>query len=712
MDLQTIRVSPTVLGEGSFGCVLKSADGRYAIKVQETTDPAKCIHESSVQSDLLRAVPDAAVSKVYFYSANERSIPTQWRATLSTGGCHKAVGSWAQRGWQGRFCVTVMDFLPGKPPAQLSSVEFPEFCRVLLHTVQQGYAKIGFQHLDIKPENIIMTPNGARLVDFGISGTRKSPASTTNIGGTQMITPFEVLVGRIAPQIPHVQRFMYRYHWSYDLFSIGITMLNATVFQGPMMMAPYIPITGTEPYIDALLLRYAIPAQASLQTRMVLYQMYNLCILQHELGNGSYPDNVATTDVYYPPGSVGYDLLRSAEGRAIIDYIVQLNRKVYRPYLTTFRQRYGNHAIDLLASLLRWNPEKRGGGQGKASVKKGKSKSPPPKDGARQARLERNVMTLYHQTSMEAAVAIVSSQHFRPGKTGILGGGIYFATTPEDTFLKAHFAGVMLVADVLVGRSKTFERTDYNKDVTFEKLLREGYDSAYVMRNSGPEYVVYKHDQVRNIRFVNDGDVIARELQQRYEPNEAAGMMFLIIGRKAGRRVVLLGRELGGAYKGQYNMYGGRHDKSRTRAETAQAEWCEEFGASAENPRAKLCKGTPSLDALNKAPKIWANLRLEKGGPSKTTIVILWDLGKGAQAVSVKRWNEYNAEARANPQMPKSYKEMDRLAIFDLEQLSVLAARTPVGKPAARVKPVEGEEGTVSFFALQTLRDMKKKKYI
>jgi hypothetical protein len=113
-NLDAIQVGPKVLGEGSFGCVIKSADGRYAIKVQEETSPQVCVYESQMQNNLLSKVPNAAVARVYFYKSDVPTIPQAWRSTLQSG-CQKAP-KWSSQNWNGRFCITVMDFLSGGQP--------------------------------------------------------------------------------------------------------------------------------------------------------------------------------------------------------------------------------------------------------------------------------------------------------------------------------------------------------------------------------------------------------------------------------------------------------------------------------------------------------------------------------------------------------------------------------------------------------------------
>lgn len=395
-NLDSLNVETKILGEGSYGCVLKSVDGKYAIKVQEITVRDKCQYESSLQHKLSEVVLDAAVSQVYYYDANITQIPALWRNALSQG-CKKGP-VWEQKNWSGLFCITVMDFLPGSPPTKLHFHNLPLFCFSLLYTVSVGYEKMKFQHLDIKTDNIIMVPYAnksmvyytcdisssftfthathiPKMVDFGISTSIDVPRSINvleNRGGTIMITPFEVAAGRIISRNPNIRTFMHsdgptRYHWSYDLFSIGITILNATLSTNEHDIIGFRMIQDTLPYMSSFLQRYGINPQSpeAQQPGMVLMFMYNLCILQELLGNGRYPDqNDTALSVFYPQNSVGYDLLFTPDSKKVIDYIVAKNISLYANDIERLKQTYGATSVALVASLLRWNPEKRGGGKG------------------------------------------------------------------------------------------------------------------------------------------------------------------------------------------------------------------------------------------------------------------------------------------------------------------------------------------------------------
>ena len=117
----------------------------------------------------------------------------------------------------------------------------------------------------------------------------------------------------------------------------------------------------------------------------------------------------------------------------------------------------------------------------------------------RESRLDGHVRTLYHQTDADAARSIKSSQSFRLGKDGLAGAGIYFAVSKSDTDHKAHKKGVILSADVRLGRVKKISSSG-DGSITFKSLQSEGYDSVEIPRPGGTEFVVYSPDQVRQVR--------------------------------------------------------------------------------------------------------------------------------------------------------------------------------------------------------------------
>ena len=116
---------------------------------------------------------------------------------------------------------------------------------------------------------------------------------------------------------------------------------------------------------------------------------------------------------------------------------------------------------------------------------------------------------LYHQTSQESAKSILNQGKFRCGSRGIVGGGIYFATSAEDTNRKAHSRGVILTATVKLGNVIKFKHSTVSillcllKDYNLKKLITKGYDSVEVILPTGIEYCIYDYSQISNIRLYN-----------------------------------------------------------------------------------------------------------------------------------------------------------------------------------------------------------------
>ena len=118
---------------------------------------------------------------------------------------------------------------------------------------------------------------------------------------------------------------------------------------------------------------------------------------------------------------------------------------------------------------------------------------------SRQERLRDGpTQTLYHQTDKTAAAKIIASQQMRRGDSNCsVGSGIYFAMSKEDTHRKARNHGVILAADVTLGRTKHLSNSARS---SFAQLNNEGYDSIRLTCYNGDEIIVYNWDQVNNIR--------------------------------------------------------------------------------------------------------------------------------------------------------------------------------------------------------------------
>jgi hypothetical protein len=107
--------------------------------------------------------------------------------------------------------------------------------------------------------------------------------------------------------------------------------------------------------------------------------------------------------------------------------------------------------------------------------------------------------TLYHQTGRDAAERIKKSQIMICGSSGLAGGGIYFADSKEETQRKCHDHGVMLAADVDLGKWLIVGNGTPG-NARPDPLL---CDSVFIrLLNSGVEYVVYDTSRIKNIREI------------------------------------------------------------------------------------------------------------------------------------------------------------------------------------------------------------------
>jgi hypothetical protein len=111
-------------------------------------------------------------------------------------------------------------------------------------------------------------------------------------------------------------------------------------------------------------------------------------------------------------------------------------------------------------------------------------------------------LRLYHETNLQSAELIIRSQRMHVGTARDLmfGKAIYFAGNPKLAGRKSRHHGVVLVADVNLGRTLSLDRP--NSTLSLARMEKLGYQS--VMGRAGPahpwEYAVYNPAQVTNIR--------------------------------------------------------------------------------------------------------------------------------------------------------------------------------------------------------------------
>jgi len=121
--------------------------------------------------------------------------------------------------------------------------------------------------------------------------------------------------------------------------------------------------------------------------------------------------------------------------------------------------------------------------------------SPPPSGGGN---YHGNVMTLFHQTSMEIC-KLIKQNGFRPGSAGWCGGAIYFATSPQATNTKAigtrSHLGCMVTAKVDVGKVKVL-----NKQCGGHGNARhDGFDCVRFNPGDGDEFVIWDTRRVKSV---------------------------------------------------------------------------------------------------------------------------------------------------------------------------------------------------------------------
>jgi eukaryotic-like serine/threonine-protein kinase len=121
----------------------------------------------------------------------------------------------------------VSEYVPGPSLAQLVSSDSPrsgaDLERLAIGTVTALVAihQAGIVHRDFKPQNVLIGPDGPRVIDFGIARALDAAATMTNsaIGTPAYMAPEQLLAQEITPAA--------------DLFSWASTMVYAATGQAP-----------------------------------------------------------------------------------------------------------------------------------------------------------------------------------------------------------------------------------------------------------------------------------------------------------------------------------------------------------------------------------------------------------------------------------------------------------------------------------------------
>lgn len=113
-------------------------------------------------------------------------------------------------------------------------------------------------------------------------------------------------------------------------------------------------------------------------------------------------------------------------------------------------------------------------------------------------------LSLIHQTDLNSAEQIISTQIMIPSASGLYGPGIYFANTIEAANLKSHRKGVFLIADVYPGKNKKVSKKDVlSGNFNAQQVRAEGYTSIYGYHMpTGREVIVFDSSRVKNIKFI------------------------------------------------------------------------------------------------------------------------------------------------------------------------------------------------------------------
>ena len=113
-------------------------------------------------------------------------------------------------------------------------------------------------------------------------------------------------------------------------------------------------------------------------------------------------------------------------------------------------------------------------------------------------------MTLFHLTGDKGKDAIIVSGQMLRGSNGAFGGGIYLCDKPSDCKNKAKASNPIFLIRVRVWMGTALEVTNIS-DRSHRKLKKAGFNSVYApsVFSTGPEYVVYNHDQVKMVDITN-----------------------------------------------------------------------------------------------------------------------------------------------------------------------------------------------------------------
>ena len=118
--------------------------------------------------------------------------------------------------------------------------------------------------------------------------------------------------------------------------------------------------------------------------------------------------------------------------------------------------------------------------------------------------LTQNIIIGFHQTSLFATKKILADA-FIKSKQGMLGEGIYFATSREATEIKVGGKGgygSYFCAKISLGKVKTI--TAWPSEGHVKKAIPDGFNSLYLKHQEGPtkdEFIITSTDQILDMQW-------------------------------------------------------------------------------------------------------------------------------------------------------------------------------------------------------------------
>ena len=121
------------------------------------------------------------------------------------------------------------EFIPGPTLADVLAAEGPmpvDTCMLLTASLAEGLSDIhahGICHRDLKPQNIILSPTGPHLIDFGLA---RDPADTG-------LTQTDIIVGTLGYVAPELLTSDNGLNPATDVFALGTTIAHAATGRRP-----------------------------------------------------------------------------------------------------------------------------------------------------------------------------------------------------------------------------------------------------------------------------------------------------------------------------------------------------------------------------------------------------------------------------------------------------------------------------------------------